>query len=89
MIKGFKRRKFIKYAIAIPTMPILGLLGCGGNNSSSTTDSSDDSNGSDNGTTDNGSTTDSSSWKSGGTDLISVEYPDDSILSQVILVLYL
>ncbi len=74
------RRKFIKYATALPLVSMFSLSGCGGGGSSSdSSDSSSSSSSTSTTETTTETTTASSEWSSGGTSLISVDYPDDSI----------
>ncbi len=79
------RREFSKLFLLLPFASTLGLAACGGGSDSSsgstttntTTDTSTDTTDTSEVTTD--TSTNTVEWQSGGTDLITVDFPDDSI----------
>ncbi|MES9969586.1 MAG: hypothetical protein ABW092_06095 [Candidatus Thiodiazotropha sp.] len=80
-----RRKLLAKMGMAAVYMPLIGLLGCN-EDSQSSSESTTDSQASDDETSNvtdaDGDTTDSTTtieWAAGGTDLITLDYPDDSL----------
>ncbi len=76
------RRRFIKQlGLGLASIPLIGLVACGGG-SDSTETASNDTGSSDSGSSAGGSTGGSStSWASGGTAAMTVNFPDDSLFA--------
>ena len=79
------RRRFLKHlGIGLATVPLIGLVACGGgsdNNEVADTGSSGDSTDSAGGTGSTGGTGSSTSWATGGTASMTASFPDDSIFA--------
>lgn len=77
------RRRFIKQlGLGLASIPLIGLVACGGSDSTETsstgTDSSTGSSSSSGGSSSGGTTT---SWAKGGTSSMTVNFPDDSLFA--------
>lgn len=84
MKSSTSRRAFSKLFLLLPLVSTFGISGCGGSSSSSdNTNTSNESNSNTDASGGSDVDTDtvlrSSEWQSGGTSLITVDYPDDSI----------